>query len=41
MHLARLCLMLADHHYSALPAGSPQRVKGDGHTALYANTDAS
>ena len=41
MHLARLCLMLADHHYSALPASSPRRVKGDGQTTLYANTDAS
>jgi len=38
MHLARLCLMLADHHYSSLPADSPQRVQGDGGTSLYANT---
>ena len=38
MHLARLCLMLADHHYSSLPADSSQRVQGDGGTCLYANT---
>lgn len=39
MHLARLSLMLADHHYSSLPKDSPHRVQGDGNTALYANTD--
>ncbi|WP_372361942.1 type I-F CRISPR-associated helicase Cas3f [Xanthomonas sp. NCPPB 1325] len=39
MHLARLSLMLADHHYSALPKASPQRLHGDGRTQLYANTD--
>lgn len=39
MHLARLSLMLADHHYSGLPKESPQRVRGDGNTLLYANTD--
>lgn len=39
MHLARLGLMLADHHYSGLPANSPLRVRGDGNTRLYANTD--
>lgn len=39
MHLARLSLMLADHHYSSLKAGSPLRVKGDGNTRLFANTD--
>ncbi|MEQ4574511.1 MAG: type I-F CRISPR-associated helicase Cas3f [Gammaproteobacteria bacterium] len=39
MHLARLSLMLADHHYSGLPKESPLRVKGDGNTRLYANTD--
>jgi len=39
MHLARLSLMLADHHYSSLPKASPQRVTGDGNTTLYANTD--
>ncbi|MFV3332159.1 type I-F CRISPR-associated helicase Cas3f [Pseudomonas sp. NY15437] len=42
MHLARLSLMLADHHYSALPHGAPQRVKGDtarsDTRALFANT---
>lgn len=37
MHLARLSLMLADHHYSSLE-DSPLRVKGDGNTKLYANT---
>lgn len=38
MHLARMSLMLADHHYSALPPDSPERVKGDGNTTLFANT---
>ncbi|HEY0178211.1 MAG TPA: type I-F CRISPR-associated helicase Cas3f, partial [Dokdonella sp.] len=38
MHLARLSLMLADHHYSSLPADAPERVQGDGRTRLYANT---
>ncbi|MBN8481031.1 MAG: type I-F CRISPR-associated helicase Cas3 [Xanthomonadales bacterium] len=41
MHLARMSLMLADHHYSSLPAKSPMRVRGDGNTPLYANTDNS
>lgn len=41
MHLARLSLMLADHHYSSLPADSAQRVKGDGDSPLFANTDAA
>ncbi|MBL8297571.1 MAG: type I-F CRISPR-associated helicase Cas3 [Rhodanobacteraceae bacterium] len=40
MHLARLCLMLADHHYSGLPKNSPQRVSGGGTTKLFANTDS-
>lgn len=40
MHLARLSLMLADHHYSALPRHSQSRVQGDGKTQLYANTDS-
>jgi CRISPR-associated endonuclease/helicase Cas3 len=40
MHLARLCLMLADHDYSALPKDSPRRVEGGGKTAIYANTDS-
>jgi len=39
MHLARLCLMLADHHYSSLPPDSHERVQGDGNTPLFANTD--
>jgi len=39
MHLARLCLMLADHHYSALDRSSPLRVSCDGGSSLYANTD--
>ncbi|KRW59049.1 type I-F CRISPR-associated helicase Cas3f [Pseudomonas sp. TTU2014-080ASC] len=38
MHLARLCLMLADHHYSSLDH-SPERVKGDANPKLFANTD--
>ncbi|AKA22716.1 type I-F CRISPR-associated helicase Cas3f [Pseudomonas chlororaphis] len=38
MHLARLSLMLADHHYSALPPDSAQRVRGDNTHPLYANT---
>lgn len=39
MHLARLSLMLADHHYSSLPKDSRLCVRGDGNTKLYANTD--
>ena len=39
MHLARLSLMLADHHYSGLSRHSPLRVKGDGDSRLHANTD--
>lgn len=39
MHLARLSLMLADHYYSSLPKASSLRVKGDGNSALFANTD--
>ena len=39
MHLARLSLMLADHHYSALPRESGERVKGDAGYRIYANTD--
>lgn len=38
MHLARLSLMLADHHYSSLGPDAPQRVKGDADGPLYANT---
>ncbi|BFM19358.1 type I-F CRISPR-associated helicase Cas3f [Gilvimarinus japonicus] len=41
MHLSRLSLMLADHHYSALPAESNQRVSGDKSYKVYANTDSS
>jgi CRISPR-associated endonuclease/helicase Cas3 len=41
MHLARLSLMLSDHHYSSLPADSPQRVHGNGGSHLFANTDAA
>ena len=44
MHLSRLCLMLADHHYSSLntdAAGKrdPARVKGFEGYPLFANTD--
>ncbi|MDB5742081.1 MAG: helicase-like protein [Polaromonas sp.] len=44
MHLSRLCLMLADHHYSSLTtdaAGKPDpaRVKGIKNYPLFANTD--
>lgn len=39
MHLARLSLMLADHHYSSLAKDAPTRVKGDGKTRLFANTN--
>lgn len=40
MHLARLCLMLADHDYSGLSRNSPERLKVEGATKLYANTDS-
>ncbi|MDR1648403.1 MAG: type I-F CRISPR-associated helicase Cas3f [Zoogloeaceae bacterium] len=36
-HLARLCLMLADHHYSSLPSLTSQ--KQNEKTLLFANTD--
>nr|WP_298411000.1 type I-F CRISPR-associated helicase Cas3f [uncultured Halomonas sp.] len=36
MHLARLAMMLADHHYSSLTDAG--RLSGDWTTALYANT---
>lgn len=39
MHLARLALMLADHHYSSLPAGDGRRLQLDEGCRLYANTD--
>ena len=38
MHLARLSLMLADHHYSSLPPAAPERLGVSAHTTLYANT---
>ena len=39
MHLSRLCLMLADHHYSSLEdANDPARVKVPKGSQLYANT---
>lgn len=38
MHLSRLCLMLADHHYSSLTDKS-KRVTHTATTSLYANTD--
>ena len=37
LHLARLILMLADHHYSSLPANSEL---GEADFPLYANTDS-
>lgn len=40
MHVARLGLMLADHHYSSLKGTDPGRVKGDDGCQLYANTHA-
>ncbi|WP_439641405.1 type I-F CRISPR-associated helicase Cas3f [Nevskia sp.] len=40
MHLSRLSLMLADHHYSGLTAPA-EREKGEEGHALYANTDRS
>ncbi|MCA6215894.1 type I-F CRISPR-associated helicase Cas3 [Ideonella sp. B7] len=38
MHLSRLSLMLADHHYSRLQGDSAERVSGDAHHPLWANT---
>jgi len=38
MHLARLSLMLADHHYSSLPPDAPERIKTSSPARLYANT---
>ncbi len=38
MHLARLSLMLADHHYSSLEPGDERRVKGDQDYPVFANT---
>lgn len=40
LHLARLCLMLADHHYSSQSDEAPRRATlGDGEYPLFANTD--
>lgn len=39
MHISRLCLMLADHHYSSLSGTDAGRVKGDDDYPLYANTN--
>lgn len=42
MHLSRLSLMLADHHYSRLEGSQhPERVKGDADHPLWANTLAN
>ncbi|MCK7574622.1 MAG: hypothetical protein MZV65_01035, partial [Chromatiales bacterium] len=38
MHLARLSLMLADHHYSSLEGAHPERVKVTPGSPLLANT---
>ena len=39
MHISRLCLMLADHHYSSLGEGDARRVKVPAGYPLHANTD--
>jgi CRISPR-associated endonuclease/helicase Cas3 len=39
MHLSRLCLMLADHHYSSLSGQDAGRVKVPKGYPLYANTN--
>lgn len=39
MHIARMGLMLADHHYSSLEPNAAERVQGDAQCGLYANTD--
>lgn len=38
MHLSRLSLMLADHHYSSLEPDDARRVKGDEGYRVFANT---
>ena len=38
MHLARLSLMLADHHYSSLAPGAPERLSVRTESPLHANT---
>lgn len=40
MHIARMGLMLADHHYSSLKPESAHCVAGDDACSLYANTDS-
>ncbi len=39
MHVSRMCLMLADHHYSSLDAQDATRTKVAPWGPLYANTD--
>ncbi len=39
MHVSRMCLMLADHHYSSLDAQDATRAKVAPWGPLYANTD--
>ncbi|MDG9881968.1 type I-F CRISPR-associated helicase Cas3f [Pseudomonas sp. GD04058] len=39
MHLARLSLMLADHHYSSLEPDDERRITGDQDYQVFANTD--
>ena len=41
MHVSRLCLMLADHHYSRLKGSDEGRVKVPAGYPLYANTTGS
>lgn len=41
MHLSRLCLMLADHHYSRLEGQHPERIKVEVGNQLWANTRRS
>ncbi len=38
MHVSRLALMLADHHYSSLEGAHPERIKLTAPGPLYANT---
>lgn len=38
MHLSRLTLMLADHHYSSIEPNSREREQGDTGDMIYANT---
>ena len=39
IHISRLALMLADHHYSSLPPGAGNPTYGDAGYTAYANTD--